>query len=116
MRARDMIVMSVTTLVVSMAPALAGPCSHAIVRVQIQVNAKIAAAAAVGRFAPQSRAARLHHQPTPATVAEAERRLNEGGGGVAALAALGRARESDHDGNFPACSHAIAEARADIGR
>jgi 3-methyladenine DNA glycosylase/8-oxoguanine DNA glycosylase len=116
MRTGDMIVISATTLAISMAPALAGPCSHAIVRAQIRVDAKIATAAALSRFAPQSRAARLHHQPTPATVAEAERQLNEGGGGAAALAALARAREADRDSDFPACRRALAEVREDLGR
>jgi hypothetical protein len=116
MRTWDMIVLSAAAVVISTAPALAGPCSRAIDRAQIQVDAKIAATAKAGKFAPESRAARLHHQPTPASIAAAESRLNEGSGEDAALAALARAREADHANDARACSRALAAVRRSIGR
>ena len=115
MRARDIIVLSATTFAISTTSVLGGPCSQAIVRAQIHVDAKIASTATMGRFAPESIDARLHHQPTPASVAAAERQLKEGSG-TAALAALERAREADREGNGPGCSRALAEARQVINR
>jgi hypothetical protein len=116
MRTWDMIGLSAAAVAILTGPALAGPCSRAIDRAQIQVDAKIAATAKAGKFAPESRAARLHHQPTPASVAAAESGLNEGSGGQAALAALARAREADRANDAPACSRALAEVSRAIGR
>ena len=116
MSIRDTIVLSAAASVMLTAPALAGPCSRAINRAQIQVDAKIAATAKAGKVAPESRAARLHHQPTPDSIAAAEGRLDEGTGGEAALAALARAREADRNNDGPACARALAEVRREIGR
>lgn len=111
----DRIVTSAITLAISMSPALAGPCTHAITRAQIQVDAKIAASPDAGRF-PESTAARLHRQPTAASVAAAERQLNQDSGGGIALAALALAREADHEGDSVVCGKALAAARQAIGR
>jgi hypothetical protein len=96
--------------------ALAGPCARAIDRMQSQLDAKIEATAKAGKFATESRAARLHHQPTPASIAAAEGRLGEGSGTQAALAGLARAREADRANNAPACKRALAESQRAIGR
>lgn len=109
-------IVSAITLAISTPPALAGPCSHAIVRTQIQVDAKIAASPNAGRFAPESTAARLHRQPTRASVAAAERQVNPDPGRGIALAALAMAREADREGNSVVCSQALAAARGAIGR
>jgi hypothetical protein len=116
MRTSDMIVLGAAAMAISTAPALAGPCAQAIDRAQIRVDANIAATAKAGKSAPESRAARLHHQPTPASIAAAESKLNEGSGGEAALAALARAREADRANDAPACNRALAEVRRAIGR
>jgi hypothetical protein len=116
MRRLDSIVTSAITLAISTAPALAGPCSHAIVRAQIQVDAKISARPNAVRSLPESTAARLHHQPTPASVRTAERRLNRDPGAGIALAALALAREADREGDSVVCSQALAAARQAIGR
>jgi hypothetical protein len=116
MRRHDSILTGAITLAISTAPALAGPCSHAIVRAQVQVDAKIAASGNAGRSAPESSAALLHHQPTVASVAAAEGQLNHNSGGGIALSALAVAREADHEGNSVACGQALAAARQAMGR
>ena len=115
MRRHDSILTGAIALVISTAPALAGPCSHAIVRAQIQVDARIAASPNAGRF-PESAAARLHRQPTKSSVATAERQLNPDPGRGIALAALALAREADHEGNSVVCGQALAAARQAMGR
>jgi hypothetical protein len=116
MRRHDSILTSAVALAISTAPALAGPCSHAILRAQVKVDAKIAASANPGRSVPQSATALLHHQPTVASVTAAEGRLNPDSGGAIALAALAMAREADHQGNSVVCGQALAAARQAIGR
>lgn len=98
------------------ARAQAGPCTAAIDRVQAQVDAKIDAIAGSGRAGIESRAARVHRQPTPQSIAAAERRLHESAGATRALAALVRARKADRAGRAGACKSALAAARAAIAR
>ena len=98
-------------LIFSAGPGQAGPCTQDIVRVQSQVDAKIDAIAGAGPAGTESRAAQLHRQPTPGSVATAEQRLGEGRSMDAALAALARARAADDAGNKPACDQALAEAQ-----
>jgi hypothetical protein len=116
MRICHTLALGVVAFAFSTASSYGGPCSQAIDRAQIQVDAKIAATAKAGKSAPESRAARLHHQPTPASIAAAEAKLNEGSGGEAALAALARAREVDRANDARACNRALAEVRRAIGR
>jgi hypothetical protein len=116
MRRHDSILTSVITLAISTGPALAGPCSHAIVRAQVQIDAKMAASTNAGHFAPESTAALLHHQPTVASVTAAQGQFNHNSGGGVALAALAMAREADHEGNSVVCGQALAAARQAIGR
>jgi hypothetical protein len=94
--------------------AQAVPCAAEIDKVQAQVDSRIDAIAGSGRAATESRAARLHHQPTPASIAGAEQRLHESEGTRRALAALRRARKADRTGHAGACEAALAEARAAI--
>ncbi len=96
--------------------AQAGPCTVEIADVQAQVDAEIDAIAGSGVTGTETRAARLHHQPTPASIAAAEQRLHESEGTKRALVALARARKADAAGNADACEKALAAARAAIGR
>jgi len=96
--------------------AQAGPCTAEIDKVQAQVDAEIDAIAGSGPSAAETRAARLHHQPTPASIAAAEQRLHESEGTRRALAALARARSADRAGRASACEEALAQARAAIVR
>jgi hypothetical protein len=115
-------VISFTRMVVAAAFAMAAPCAHAgpctteIDRLQTEVDAKIDAIAGSGPAAAETRAARLHHQPTPASIAAAEQRLHESEGTKRALAALARARKADTAGRAGACAKALAQARAAIDR
>jgi hypothetical protein len=105
-----------TAFVMAATWAHAGPCTAEIDKLQAQVDAKIEAIAGSGPAAAESRAARLHHQPTPASIAAAEQRLHESEGTKRALAALARARKADEAGNTDACDKALAQARAAIAR
>ncbi|WP_201832181.1 hypothetical protein [Microvirga zambiensis] len=102
-------------LICSVGPALAGPCTQDIVRIQSQVDAKIDAIAGAGRTGTESVGAQLHRQPTPGSLATAEQRLGEGRSMDTAIAALARARAADDAGNKPACDQALAEAQQAIG-
>jgi hypothetical protein len=113
-------VISVTRIIIAAAFAMAaagaqaGPCTAKIDKLQAQVDARIDAIAASGPAAAETRGARLHHQPTPASIAAAERRLHESEGTTRALEALLRARRADAAGKVSACEKALAEARAAI--
>jgi hypothetical protein len=96
------------------AAARAAPCAAEIGRVQAAVDAKIDAIAGSGPESAETRAARLHYQPTPASIAAAERRLHESEGATRALAALVRARKANRAGQESACEDALREARAAI--
>jgi hypothetical protein len=103
----------------SFAAVLAGAaqaysCAAKIDKVQAQVDARIDAIAGRGPEGVETRAARLHHQPTPASIAAAERRLHDNEGTTRALAALVRARKAHAAGQESACEQALAAARAAI--
>jgi hypothetical protein len=95
----------------------AGPCTEAIDRVQASLDAKIEAAARSAPSAPESPAARLHRQPTPASIAEAVSRLGQISPDTvqAVRAAMARAREGDRVGNRSACEQALADAQRALG-
>jgi len=57
--------------------SLAGPCLLDIDRMQVRVDAMIAATAATGPFARESTAATMNRQPTPGSIAAAEERLGQ---------------------------------------
>lgn len=97
-------------------PALAGPCAQDIDRVQAQVDARIDAAAGAGRAGAESNAARLHREPTPASIAAAEQKLGEGKPEEAALAALASARQADAAGDKAGCDAALALARKAVAQ
>ena len=101
-------------LIVVASSAQASPCAAEIDKVQARIDAKIDAIAGNGRAGVETRAARLHHQPTPASIAAAEQRLHESAGTKRALAALTRARKADRAGQAGACEKDLAAARAAI--
>jgi acyl CoA:acetate/3-ketoacid CoA transferase alpha subunit len=88
----------------------AGPCTTQIEQVEQAIRQARASAPAGGgpgdASAPQSVGAQLHHQPTPSSVAQAERVANADGD-----AALARARKADQEGNAAACAKALTETR-----
>ena len=89
-------------------------CAQEIEAVHAEVNSALESIAAAGPTAPESRAALLHHQPTPAAIARAEHELGENRG-EQALAALARARKADRTGDATLCHSALVEARRAIG-
>jgi hypothetical protein len=111
MTIRRLPALSAAMLTLSMQPGYAGPCSSQIDRVQAAVDAKIEATAAAGRSAPESTSALLNHQPTPDSIAAAERKLGEGSRVQAALGALARARDADLADDRSACERALADAQ-----
>jgi hypothetical protein len=96
--------------------ARAGPCSVEIDRLQAAVDARIDAAAGSGPMARESTAAMEHRQPTPDSIAQAEKSLGEGSGNETALAALARARLADAAGDATSCERALAEVRVALER
>lgn len=98
-------------MLLAILPSRAGPCTSEIVRLQAEVDAKIAAIAAAGPSAPESVDATLSHQPTPSSIAAAEEKVGAGPGMTEALAALNRAREADNANDKSACDEALAEVQ-----
>ena len=95
----------------------AGPCSPEIDRMQARVDAQFAAKAAAGPAARESTDALMHRQPTPGSVAAAERRFGETTSKTveAVASAMAAAREADRVGDRDACDRALAEVQRTIG-
>jgi hypothetical protein len=85
--------------------AHSGPCTSQIEELERQIG-HASPSAKSGPTAPQSIEAQLHHQPTPETVRNAERKAN-----ADAAAALQRARQADTDDNPAVCAKALDEAK-----
>lgn len=102
-------------LVIFAPSAQAASCSHEIDRVQAAVDARIDAIAAKDPGVAESRSARLHRQPTPASIAAAERRQRGDARAERALGALARARAARRGGDVTGCFAAVAQARAAFG-
>jgi hypothetical protein len=66
-------VLAATALALSIVTSHAGPCSLEIDRMQVRVDAMIAATAAAGPSARESSAATMHRQPTPNSIATAKK-------------------------------------------
>jgi hypothetical protein len=96
--------------------AQAASCRHEIDRVQAQVDARIEAIAANDPGAAETRAARLHHEPTPASIAAAERHRPGDKHVERALRALSRARMAEGRDNSKACFAALVGARAALAQ
>jgi hypothetical protein len=111
----QMFVLAATALALSTLPGRAGPCAQDIDRAWAQVDAKIHARIAAGRSLPQSTIGLLHHQPTPDSVATAEKTLDQGWVPMeAAAAALARAREADRTDDGSTCEQILAQAQRAI--
>ena len=97
----------------SISAGYAGPCSQEIARLQVAIDAKIAAATAAGSSARESTAATMHRQPSPHSVATAESELGDVSPEqvTAVTAIMARAREADSAGDESACNQALADAQ-----
>jgi hypothetical protein len=90
-------------------------CSADLRRTTRAVDRALDQHAASTPFAPESTAAKLHHQPTPSTVARAERRFDDWPNRSEAVRALRRARQANHAGDAQACLAALRDARVAVG-
>jgi hypothetical protein len=100
-----LIATTAATLICGNGTAYSGPCTSQIEELERQIG-HVSSSAKSGPTAPQSIEAQLHHQPTPETVRNAERKAN-----ADAAAALQRARQADTDDNPAACAKALDEAK-----
>jgi hypothetical protein len=85
--------------------ARSGPCAEQIAQLERQV-ANIVPGPQSGPTGPQEIGAQLHRQPTPGSVAQAERVAN-----TDADDALARAKKADAEGNAAECNAAVRRAQ-----
>lgn len=93
------------TVLCGSSAAHSGPCDLQIAQLERQIR-HAGSRPEGGPTAPQSVRGLLHHQPTPDTVQNAERKANSD-----AAAALDRARQADVGGSAVACAKALDEAK-----
>jgi hypothetical protein len=86
-------------------------------RLQARLDAGLAGKAASGPTAPESAGALAHHQPTPGSIAAAERKPGEISPekGQIIREAMAKAREADQAGDKEACERALEEVERTIG-
>jgi hypothetical protein len=98
-------------------PCYAGPCAQDIHEVQIKIDQKLNAIAAAGPTQKQSKAAQMHRQPTPRSMAKSEVKGHELSPTEIEKVknAMERARAADAAGNKGVCDQALAQARKYIG-
>jgi hypothetical protein len=89
----------------NVAQANAGPCTAGIKQFELEIRRSTPKPDA-GPMAPQTIGAQLGHQPTPASVGQAEKRAQ-----AAFVAALERAKRFDASGDRTACTRALTRAR-----
>jgi hypothetical protein len=90
-------------------------CSADLRRTSRAVDKALDQHASTSPYAPESRAAKLSHQPTPATIARAEHRFDDWPNGSEAVAAVARARQANKAGDIQGCLNALRGARMAIG-
>lgn len=98
-------------LTIAASAAESGPCTSEIDAAQADVDARIEATGESGPYGVESEGAKLHHQPTPGSIAEAEARLGEGESMVAAVDALAEARAADREGDAAKCRQALSRVQ-----
>jgi len=110
------------SLSASMSAAYAGPCSPEVTQIQNLIDAKIhakadAATAPGAATAPESTAAKTHHQPTPSSIAAAKAELGQISLAefTAVESAMARALDADEAGDRSACEQALADAKRLLG-
>jgi hypothetical protein len=92
-------------------PCLAGPCTK-------DIENRLNATAAAGPTAKQSTGAQMHRQPTPGSIANAERKLGELSPGtiVTVKEAMDRAQKADAAGDESGCRKILEQIARSIGR
>ena len=94
-----------TVLALAATNALAGPCTSDIADFEAAIRSSQGNPLA-GLTAPQSVGADLSHQPTPASVAQAQARLKK-----SFAATMARAKRYDAQGNRLGCTRELAKAK-----
>jgi hypothetical protein len=94
-----------TVLALAATNASAGPCTSDIADFEAAIRASQGNPLA-GLTAPQSVGADLSHQPTPASVAQAQARLKK-----SFAATMARAKRYDAQGNGLGCTRELAKAK-----
>jgi hypothetical protein len=109
-------IMLALALLPSPAFALGGACTAQLDKLQQQVDSQVGAAAASGPTGPESTDAKLHHQPTPQSLAQAEANLGDktAGSDDSFIYAMKRARDADDDNQEAKCLAALADAKAAV--
>ena len=90
-------------------------CSSDLHRTRIAVNKALAQHASTSPYAPESKSAKLSHQPTPSSIAQAESKFDSWPNGSEAVAAVQRAGQANKAGDIQGCLDALREARMAIG-
>jgi phage-related minor tail protein len=98
--------------------AAAGPCASRIEQVEESVRAKLEQIVASGPSSAETVGARLHHQPTPSSIAAEESRLGQLPQATIddIKSALNRARDADLLGSAEDCERALQEVEILIRR
>src|SRR5690348_9872467 len=106
------------TFILAAAPAHAGPCTDRIYETDLDVAKLLGSAAAEGRPAPESAFATMHRQPTPGSIASAERQAGDLTADQlqAVTEAMDEARHADDQGDDAGCEQAMNEVDRMLGR
>jgi hypothetical protein len=98
-------------IILSAAPAHAGPCTERIYQTDLDVAKLLHSAASQGGTAPQSTFATMHRQPTPGSIATAEQQVGDlSGEEVQAITeAMDEARHADEAGDLEGCEKALGD-------
>jgi len=99
-----------------MSAAYAGPCSPEVTQIQNLIDGKIHVKVGAAT-APESTAAKTHHQPTPSSIAAAEAEHGQLSPEefTAVNAAMAQALKADGAGDRSACEQALADAKRLLG-
>ena len=108
--------LSIAAFAASTMVCAAGPCAPEIAAMEARLNANVAAIARNGPGGPESADALLHHQPTPSSIAAAERELGEipPEAKQTITKAMANAQEADRAGDKAACEQALEEVERTI--
>ncbi len=111
------LLLGMTCLMLATLAARAGPCTKDIAGMQARIEAHMHALAATGPSGQQSVGAQMHRQPTPNSMANAERKLGDLSPDTIAKvnAAMDRAQKADKAGDEKACRKALDEVTHAIG-
>lgn len=117
MTMRQLFAISASTLCFFTLPCEAGPCTKDIQSMQARIDAHLGKTAAAGPSAKQSVEAQMHRQPTPGSMASAERKLGELSPStiVRVNEAMDRAQKADAAGEESNCKQALDEVARAIG-